>query len=116
VSDKSSELLLSLQKAWEEGQHRLAELRKQVEERAVVEKLWSEKEQADQKRQQALSDLGMALYEGIQRGEIVPQQHWEGLLQRVSDALQKAQERHQKLSELLEEGQALVSQTRESKK
>jgi DNA-binding transcriptional regulator/RsmH inhibitor MraZ len=111
VSKESAELLARLQEAWEEAQHQLSELKKQVQERAALEKFLSEKEQAEQKRLKALSDLGMALYEEIQRGTMAPQKRWEDLLQRVSDVLKKSQEQQQKLSELLDEGQALVDQT-----
>ena len=116
MSKESAELLAKLQKAWEEAQHQLVKLRSQVEERATLEKFWSEKELADQKRLKALSDLGSVVYEEIQRGALVPQKRWEGLLQRVSDALHKSQEQTQKLSELLEEGQALAGHAKESKK
>ena len=117
MSKESSELLANLQKAWEEAQHQLIKLRKQVEERAALENFWSEKVQVDQKRQKALSDLGAAVYEDIQQGAIAPPKRWEGLLQRVAEVMQKAQEQQQKLSELLEEGQALAAgQAKESKK
>ena len=113
MSKESSELLADVQRAWEEAQHQLVELRKQVEERATLEKFWNEREQAEQKRQKVLSDLGMAAYEEIQRGGMVPPKHWDVLLQRVSDALLKAQEQQQRLSELLEEGQALAGQAKQ---
>ena len=116
MSKESSELLASLQKAWEGAQQQLAELKKQVQERVVLETFLSEREQAEQKRQKALGDFGMVVYAEIQRGAIEPQKRWEGLLQRISEALQKSQEHQQRLSELLEEGQALVSQAKEEKK
>jgi|GEM_PF-1461884 len=114
VSKEASELLTTLQQAWKEAQQKLAELRKQVEERATVEKFLSEKEQAEQKRLKALSDFGLVVYEEIQRGAMAAPQRWEVLLQRVTDALQKAQEQNQKLSALLDEGQALASQAKEA--
>jgi len=113
VSKESSELFVELQKAWEGAQRQLAVLRKQVQQRATLERFWEEKEQAERKHLQALSDLGLAIYEEIQQGIITPQKRWESLLQRIADALQKNQEQHQKLSELLDEGQALASQKKE---
>jgi hypothetical protein len=114
VSKESTELIAELQRAWEEAQHQLVELRKQVQERATLEKFWHEKAQAEQKQQKALSDLGKVVYEEIQRGALTPEKRWEGLLQRVAEALQSAQEHQQKLSELLDEGQALAEQAKES--
>ncbi|MCL2011174.1 MAG: hypothetical protein FWG75_00030 [Cystobacterineae bacterium] len=113
MSKESSELFVELQKAWEGAQRQLAVLRKQVQQRATLERFWEEKEQAERKHLQALSDLGLAIYEEIQQGIITPQKRWESLLQRIADALQKNQEQHQKLSELLDEGQALASQKKE---
>lgn len=107
---KSSELLIEIQKNWEEAQRQLAELRKQVEGRVVFEKLLSEKERAEEKRQEALSDLGWVVYEEIQRGALRPPTHWEGLLERIRGVLKKTQEQRQRLSELLDEGQAMVEQ------
>ncbi|MCL2625391.1 MAG: hypothetical protein FWD46_01050 [Cystobacterineae bacterium] len=105
---KSSELLIDIQRTWEEAQQQLVALRKQVQERTTLECFLSEREQAEQRRQKALGDLGLAIYEEIEKGALMPPKRWEGLLERVKEALRGAEEQRQKLSELLDEGQALL--------
>jgi septation ring formation regulator EzrA len=101
---KQSETLQQIAQAWEQAKEQFAQLRAEVEKNAKMAMAKQESTFVRRERDQALRDLGEAVWVMVQRGKVALPQQLTAMVKAVEvvEARQKAQQAS--IADLLKEG------------